>query len=245
MEVYVVHSREIYGLGESVLFQGRNLVIGKVVSRLEGSELCHIYHLTAKNNGLIPRRQHDGIRGFSLKATVSQVEKDMVQVEILEDENKERSGKRWFSYSTVYSTPDGTGWYCMPEPGDQVRLTFSDHEESSAYVSSSVHLGTSGGRSNPAEKSWKNKQNKEVLFTPDSLILQNNDGLSLELLDKEGIRIRSDKGITIQSGKEIQMNSQNGGIHLEAETDLTLTQGSAGIRLADDIKISGGKIFMN
>ncbi len=65
-------------------------------------------------------------------------------------------------------------WYCMPEKGDSVRLYFPNENEAEAYVNSSVNeqSSNSSARSNPDEKSIKNKQGKEVLFQPDRLILK-------------------------------------------------------------------------
>ncbi len=180
-----------------------------------------------------------------MSARITAVEKTMVQVELLEDENKADCGERWLDYATVYSTPDGTGWYCMPETGDEVRLVFPDKEEDNAYVASSVHLGATGGRDRPQEKYWRNKQNKEILFTPDAIILRNNLGLSLELSDEEGIKLVSDKDILLQAKGDIRMNSQGAGIHMAAASKILLRQGAASIKVCDDIRIGGGKIYMN
>ena len=180
-----------------------------------------------------------------MSAWVTAVEKTMVQVELLEDENKADCGARWLDYATVYSTPDGTGWYCMPEVGDEVRLVFPDRDEEHAYVAGSVHLGAAGGRDRPQEKYWRNKQNKEILFTPDAIILRNNQGLSLELSDEEGIKLVSDKDILLQAEGQIQMKSQGEGIHMAADSKILLQQGTARIEMSDAINIGGGKIYMN
>lgn len=77
------------------------------------------------------------------------MEKDQVQVSLAYD--VEGGGKRWFAYSTPYSSPDGTGWYFMPEPGEEIRLHFPTQEEDAAYVVSSTHI-THGNRSDPEVK---------------------------------------------------------------------------------------------
>ena len=137
----------------------------KAASSLKGQELEHVYTLLAKKDGLAGIQCNGRIQGMSLKANVADIAGTKVQIGIQGDENKDRSGYRWFDFATVYSSPDGTGWYCMPEIGDEVRVAFPDGEEGNAYVSSCVHL-EADGRTNPEEKSWKNKQGKEILFTP-------------------------------------------------------------------------------
>ena len=44
----------------------------------------------------------------------------------------------FIEHETVYSSPDGTGWYSMPEVGDTVRLYVPD-KEGRCLVTSSVH----------------------------------------------------------------------------------------------------------
>lgn len=243
--VYYIKTRDIYELGQSVKFQGRRLVVAKVESFLEGSELIHQYKLcTLKSAYEIPQ-QHEQIRGISMRARVTAVERNLVQVQIHEDENRRESGHRWFEYATVYSTPDGTGWFAQPETGDEVRVLFPSADESSAYVSSSVHLETKGGRTNPDHKSWKNKQNKEILFTPDSLTLTNNSGLSIELNDSKGVIINSNRDISIESDGQLSLNSDNGGVTIYGDKSVVVQQGTAQISVKDEIDIAGGKINMN
>jgi len=242
---YVVCSREIYNLGEEVQIDGMNLVVGKIVSRLEGQELYHEYLLITKANGINKPIYNHKISGVSLKALVVSVEKTMVKVQIEKDENKDKCRECWLDYATVYSTPDGTGWYCMPEIADEVRVVMPDYKEEHAYVASSIHLGSDGGRTNPNEKSWKNRQKKEVLFTPESIILQNNKGMMIELSDQRGISIISDKDIIVRSDGDIQIKSNEAEVKLSAANELLMQQGTARIQLDNEINIGGGKIYMN
>ncbi len=241
---FEIISREVYEPGDYILFENREWVIGKAVSRLNGQELEHIYSLHKKEDGYVMLENNCLLRGISLKANVMDVDGSKIQVCIQGDENKEHSGCRWLDYATVYSAPDGTGWYCMPEKGDEVRVTFPDSDEDHAYVSSCVHL-ESEERVHPDEKSWKNKQGKEILFTPNALILRNNQGLSVELSDKEGIKIFSGQNIEIQAEGDIRMGSRAGGIRMAASDSVTISQGGACIQMTDAINISGGKIYMN
>ncbi len=241
---YVVRTREIYNLGEQIEFDGVRLIVGRAASRLEGQELYHEYYLISETGGsVVPVYHH--FTGLSLKARVTAVEKTVVQIRIEEDENKEACGSRWFDFATVYSTPDGAGWYCMPEVGDEVRIVFPDDREEHAYIASSVHLNSSGGRNNPEEKSWKNRQNKEVLFTPDAIVIRNNNGMLVELSDTKGISLVSDKDIIVQSGGNIQINSQGAQVSVFAGERILMQQGAAKVQVDDEINICGGKIYLN
>lgn len=241
----IVQTRDVYGLGENIKFEGKDFIIGEIRSWLEGQELYHEYRLVTKTGGLLDPIYNNRISGISLNAEITGVEKTEVQIRLLDDENRQNCGKKWFDYATVYSTPDGTGWYCMPEIGDQVRMVIPDNVEEHAYVASSIHLDAAGGRGNPSEKFWKNRQNKEILFTPVSIVLKNNQGLQVELSDDEGIKIASDKDIIVESQKDIQIISRSAGINMNAANMLSMQQGAAQIRIDNAISIGGGKIYMN
>jgi hypothetical protein len=245
MGVYGVKTRHIYELGQFVLLEGKKLVVSRIHSYLEGGELVHEYSLCGLETAYRTRLPCNHLKGVSLKGKVTDVERDKVKVLLHEDENQKNCGERWFDYATVYSTPDGTGWFVMPEIGDEIRLLFPDAEDAWAYVSSNVHLETEGGRINPDHKSWRNKQEKEILFTPDTLLITNNKGLFIELSDDNGITISSNRSIVIESDEAVQINSQNAGVSVYGDRNVAIQQGAASINIQDAINVSGGKINMN
>lgn len=90
-----------------------------------------------------------------------------------------------------------------------------------------------------------NRQKKEILFTPNSLILTNNNGISIELSDEQGIKIMSNKSIMLKASQTIQMNSDSGEIEITAAKSIDMRQGSAQLQIADKIQMAGGKINLN
>ena len=244
---FLIKRREIFRLGERVTLNDKALTIYSIETNLEGSELYHTYHLTAATGFSSKEIFNEDLIGLSLNARVTAVQRASVQVSIQGDENSAHTGARWFPYSTPYSTPDGTGWYCMPEAGDEVRLYFSCEKESMAYVSSSVHLDSAAGdeRVNPDFKSIMNKQKKEVLFTPGSLLLTNNAGMSIELSDAEGIKIVSDKAISIQSKKSVNITSATDKLEIQAPESIVLEQGGTQMMLQDKMFFKGAQLRLD
>lgn len=135
---YTVQLRDVFYVGEKVRLNGQELRVSRVESHLRGSEIYHNYALKAENGFRVPRAYNVKAIGVSLKGTVLEPMKDVVKVSVSEDENQEGCQTRWFPYSTVYSSPDGIGWYCMPEPADTIRLYPSD-DEREAYVSNAIY----------------------------------------------------------------------------------------------------------
>ncbi|WP_431087462.1 hypothetical protein [Paenibacillus sp. 8b26] len=103
----------------------------------------------------------------------------------------------WFPYSTVYSSPDGSGWYVTPEAGDQIRLYFPDEREQHAFAASSVDLASSDPvkRSDPAVKSISTKYGKQVVFKPGAVEIINSGQIAREKLNKELKELDSGKYI--------------------------------------------------
>lgn len=238
--VYKYRSREIHDIGDRVIFKNGQYYICQVESRYSSGELIHEYYFVQKSVFAAYKLFSECIAGISMMGTVKAVKEDKVCIEIEEDEYKTKH-RRWFPYSTVYSSPDGTGWYCMPEIGDQVRLHFPDEDEEHAYVISAVHVHTEDERINPDYKSFKNKYKKEIRFTPEKLLLTNNTGSFIEISDEDGIHIQSNKGIRICSKGQITVYSEEGSVTLDASEFLRLQQKETMIKLNDDIILSGGE----
>lgn len=158
------------------------------------------------------------------------------------EKNQENSGKYWFSFSTVYSSADGSGWYCMPEIGDRVRLYFPASQESKAYVASAYHEEGSSLRQHPERKFWRNKDGKEIQLSPERIVLTNNDGTYIELSDNDGIEIVSEGSVTIKAKENLHIRSQESSIELSAPKQIYLKQGNTEMNLGGNVSMQGAKI---
>jgi hypothetical protein len=244
---YLYCTREIYRLGEQINFNDKPMYIYKIETKHNKGELLHTYYLKSLNGFLVAKTFNANAIGVSFYSVITSVEKDIVQISINDDENKVGCGSRWFPYSTVYSTSDGTGWYCMPEVGDAVRMYIPTEDEAKSYIISSTHLSSSSSdeRVNPDFKSIMNKQKKEVLFKPDSLIFTNNNGMSIEILDNEGIKIISDKAIIFESDEAIEMTSTQSTVTVSSPQSITFNQGDTTTQLKKNIAFNGAQIHLD
>lgn len=240
MQELTVCSREIWRIGDWVSYQGREYFAWKMVTEYGQAECIHTYYLRTKEAIRTMPISYRGMAGCSFMATVTDVKRDKVQIEVEQDEWGAADGKKWFLFSTVYSSGDGTGWYCMPEIGDSVRLYVPEKEED-AFVISAVHKETDSARQNPDCKSWKTKYGKEILFTPNSILLTNNQGMMVEMDDEQGITIASDRNITIEAEENLTVSSANASLLVAAEKVLQVKQGGTAMTLEKDIVFTGGE----
>jgi len=239
---YVVEHRDIYAVGDLVKFQNMELYVERIITSFSGQELVHTYYLRHKSGLRTPRRYNSRMIGASLDAQVLDVQKDEVQVQITNDENAAQTIVQWFPFATVYSSPDGTGWYCMPEPGDQVRVYMPDQEEAHAVVFNALHVA-SEARNDPDIKSMRNKYGKEIRFTPNTLVMTNNTGMEISIIDDEGIRIDSNKNIFIKADGNIDISS-GAGLSMLAADSVIVQQGGTSLVVDDNVAFTGGKLRM-
>lgn len=244
-QYYEVRSREYTELGEKVIFQGKEFYVYESESTYTGDELVHKYILRRKGGFSVVKNYNTRITGASLSGTVLAVKNDTVKIKLDVDGKQDEETAQWFAYSTVYSSEDGTGWYCMPEKNDKIRLYFPDEKEEDGYVISSINTdnGTTAGisdrpRSNPDRKSISNKYQKQIELTPTSIMLTNNKGMRICLDDEKGINITSDKKVTIESMNELSIKSDER-LDVEALSSIQLLQGSTKLRLEDEITVEG------
>lgn len=239
---YKFMSREIYELGSRITLNGRALIVAAIHSHYNHAQLEHHYTLKTESGLRQPKTYNALLTGASINGKVIDVQNDQVKVHTEIDSSQPVNQAKWFPYSTVYSSPDGAGWYCMPEIGDQVRLYFPDSIEENAFVSSSVHLLGADNRNDPDLKIWKTKYGKEMRFSPDSILITNNNGLSIELSDADGIKMSSDKSIEIVADQDVSITSTSAMVEISALKKAVISQKGASITIQKDVIFKGAKV---
>lgn len=242
---YEVKSREIYNLGETVNFNSRIMCIARIHTVYQKAECIHEYFLMPEQKLGLKKRFNEKIAGCSLYGIVTAIEKDKVQVDFTDTmntaESKHENTKIWFLFSTVYSTPAGAGWYCMPEEGDRVRVYFPTEQEEDAYVISAVHTKNAPNRQNPDYKSIKNKYGKEIILTPDKIAITNNKGMTIELDDETGINMKSNKDIHFIAQEQILVSSSQESIMLAGKESVAINQSGTSILVDKNILFHGSE----
>lgn len=235
---YSVDSRQIRQLCEGVTVHGSPCYIYRIRGYMKGQELRFEYTLRSLAGFEVPETYNERLSGVSLMGTVREVSGIRVRMDISSEDDLTYGNPMWFLFSTVYSTPDGTGWYCMPEPGDRVRLYIPGNQEKEAYVISAVHMENEQGlRKDPEEKSIRTRWQKEIRLTPDKIVLTNHKGISITLDDNEGIIIKSSRKIQIISDSEVEIKGSR--VQIEGQSGVLLMEGPNMLMVRDGIKEQG------
>lgn len=140
---YEIQEQEMMELGEQIELWGKKYYVVGTKSYLDGHQMWSNILLKRQKGVSVPKQYNDRIVGASMDGRIMEVQEAQVKIKLSADGAGEE--KRWFPFSTVYSSPDGSGWYCMPEVGDEIRLYFPTIKEKHAYVISAVHLPVNEG----------------------------------------------------------------------------------------------------
>lgn len=260
---YEIESDEPANIGDIVQFQGKELYVCRVNAYISRGVLLFYLTLTTKNGMIQMFQMHEKVVGVSLNATIDEIENDRVKVtfQIDKEANHDPGKQYFFSYSTIYSSKDGSGWYCMPEIGDSVRIYFPDGIEEHSYAISSIHdgvdpnmqIGSSNGkgedeytgqRDNPSVKSLRNKNGKEIRLTPGGIYII-ADGTTITLMDEGGVSVVSDQNIEFKSDQNIVISAeQDVSIVGLAGAYLSCSE-TASIRLEDNVEVIGQEVKAN
>lgn len=240
---YEVTTNIIMNLYNQVSFNGRKLVVYRCEIEMVGGQLRNKYILRDDKGVKVRKIYNDKIAGVSLQGRVLATQNDDVKVSLeIDGSPTETDGAKWFKFATIFSSPDGTGWYCMPEKEDVVRLYFPDNEEDNAYVINSLHYPYSTSneslRSDPSVKSFSTKYGKEIIMRPGGIDIISG-GSSMSLSDDGGIEVSSDSQISM-SGSSISISG--GDVSINGSGGVTLTQAGASITINNDVIMSGSKI---
>lgn len=235
---YLVDSRQIYDLCEYMMVNNMTYYIYQIRGYMDKQELRFEYILRSLAGFEVREIYNERLSGVSLMGTVKEVSGIRVRIDISCEADISYGNAIWFLFSTVYSSPDGSGWYCMPELGDRIRLYIPGHQEKEAFVISAVHMDNEHGlRENPDEKCIRTIHQKEIRLTPDKIVLTNHKGLSITLDDNEGITIKSNQKINIISENEVEIKGAR--IQIEGQSGVIMMEGPNMLMVRDGIKEQG------
>jgi hypothetical protein len=232
---FIVETLQYYPLGSRVKFKEIELVVAqstamikKGVLRYE-SLLCPEYGL--KQKPMVNRQ----ILGAAMEGKVIDVDKDRVRVQLEIDPKQDREKAWWFLYAAFYTAEGNSGFYCMPELGDYVRVYFPTGREETAVAVNSVRKDKEGPKTqDPEVKYWGTNHDKELMMSGKELTLtaknQEEGEFRIKLNDDDGIEIRSDKAIHLKARKNLTFDLGRKAT-LKAKNELQLICGSSSIDL--------------
>ncbi len=238
---YKVTSEILMGIFEPIVIQGASFAIHSCRYSFATQEMWGTYELQSAKGLTRTAVYPMHLIGVALNGTVVNVSGTKVQVAMVIDGSNMERAVYWFPYSTLSASSDGSGWYCMPEIGDDVRIYFPSKQESEAIALSAVSnynapQGSEDRMGDPNSRYLRTKSGQELALAPDYIRLSCGQGVSALTIQSDGkvkvqsqstvraiaqeeIYIHAEENVTIHVSEGFVMNSLNGGmIHSQEGT---------------------------
>ncbi|MGG1877954.1 MULTISPECIES: contractile injection system protein, VgrG/Pvc8 family [Paenibacillus] len=246
---YEVETSRVLDLGNAIEFKGRLLYVRSSCSEMRDGLLVHRYVLCTRR-GLRQRKLYnERIIGASIQGTVIGVKKDTVQIHLYMDESQSKDSAHCFPYASMYTAEGNSGWYCMPEVGDHVRVYFPSSKEEEGVASSSVRQNSDEGESNklgnPDMKYFRTAAGKELLMGPEEIVITGKDGeIFIRLNESGGIEISSSQMIKLIATEDIMIEAgQN--VAISAKDEISLTCKESSLLMNGQTKLIGTELNTN
>jgi phage baseplate assembly protein gpV len=242
--VYQIESYDIVSIGSQITYKGTPWYIESAERRLKDGLLKNRYCLRQKESLKVLPYYNGNITGISIDGNIASVKRSQVQVNM---EIEAGDGdKYWFPFSTVAASTDGSGWYCMPENGESVRVYFPIDDEKEAYVVTNVkgHKSQAGNSSdsmgNPNHRNIQTAQGNQVQMTGEGVLITAGNGQGSIFLKKSGeVVLDAKKDITILAAENLNITAKND-LTVKSQTSIQVSCGSGA-----DIEVKKGTVGLH
>lgn len=240
-------------IGDRISVNGKDSIIKGVDAVLTDGILRMRYELMHAGGSVVGTaapKTFCPAAGRMVNGIVKEVKKDKLKVHLKDIDTKYTNGsgiqetQDWlFPFSTVYSSSDGSGWYCMPEKEDKVKIFFPTGHEEEAFAASSVFANPP---SNPRNKVWKAPGGKEILLADEGMYIIGKSGkIYINLTDEKGVEIYSDKEINVMSDTKVNICAANE-VHIVAKNEIIIGTEEAYIDIDKDSAVMAArKVLVN
>lgn len=125
-------------LYSEVEYQNENFSVAEIEYKNIGNVLYEF--VTLQNaSGILQKSIYPmELVGSALEGNILNVKGEKVQIHLKIDDGCQGNDCYWFPFSTPSASQDGSGWYCMPEKGDQVRVYFPSKRTGDVVAVSAV-----------------------------------------------------------------------------------------------------------
>lgn len=239
---YIISSEQLMGIFDTAAVQGQPLAVYAYQYSFEQQEMIGTYCLQSAKGLVVQASYPMHLIGAALMAKVVRVSKNKIQAAMEIDGAHIERAVHWFPYSTLSASPDGSGWYCMPEIGDDVRIYFPSKQEAEAIALSAVSnydapQGGSDRMQDPNNRYFRTKYGQELALNADSVKLScNEDKSSITILTDGTIRIQAQESVNVQAKEKITLHAENE-LSIRVKDQFLMQSNQGGLVLSEGNKI--------
>lgn len=212
--IYEVQSYQIAYLMDNITHNGKTLYIKQLTTEIRESLLVSHYDLQPKEGLSIARIYPMHLVGVAIEGEILVPQAENVKVHLRIDQSQDVAKACWIPYSTMSASTDGSGWYCMPEVGDTVRVYFPTKYTKDAVALSAVSIydeptGGEDRMQNPDVKYLGTVHDKEMKLAPEGIRISCNGNIAVLSVGEDGkISLYGDKSIVVVAEENLIINAK-------------------------------------
>lgn len=247
---YVIASEQLMGIFETALVQGQPLAAYAYRYSFDAQELTGTYWMQSQKGLSVQASYPMHLIGAALMAKVVEVKKNLIRAAMEIDGTHTERAVHWFPYSTLSASPDGSGWYCMPEIGDDVRIYFpSKVEEAVALSAVSGYEAPQGGSDrmqDPDSRYLRTRFGQELALNPNEASLSCGGMSGIRILSDGSLNIYAKETVCVQASEKITLHAEeNLTIHVKEQFQMQSMQGGQLTAMEGKIFIRGTEVKLD
>lgn len=235
-----IQTSENYSMGDKIVMNQELYTIIEKTACIEKEQLLFTYRIKNREELHISINHNKGIKGISIEGTILAIDDDRIKLHLCIDETQDEENAYSYPFAVPYVAEGNTGWYMMPQIGENAFLYIPSEDENEAYISTVMHRE---GNSNPymAEESVHSigtEDDKSLVMGKNEISFQSeNNEFFITMMEEEGIAVVSDEEIQLVAGKKCSLQGKT--IKMYAKERITLTTKKTSIIVDSAVDISG------
>ncbi|WP_051290032.1 EndoU domain-containing protein [Paenibacillus massiliensis] len=240
---HIIESETQAQPGDEVEWAGTNWTIGEITTSIQRELLLHEYRLMPEGSIHKPLRHNARLTGAILEGKVLEVKEDHLRVHLEVDEQQDPAKAWWFPYGTLYSAEGHSGWYVMPEVGDQIQVYFPNVREAEAVATASIRRAKSASAklADPQVKVWGTAAGKSIELTPSELTLTASSGKVDIRLHSGGVQVSSDSSLSVSAKSRLSLHA-DGRVQVDAGSAIYLHAGGSSLVLDGETDLRSAQV---
>jgi len=222
---YRMRSENHYNLGDSVIIDGKMLVIVHKSLRYERSGIEVVYTLGHEEDFSVSFHHNRHIAGLELSGTVLECDGQRIKMLLDIDSNREDYEKTWFFYAPITNN----AMYTMPLKTERVMLQWQSEVDHDALIVRPVRQNYD--IPHHSNRHLLTEHNSRMMMIPDLMVYENPVG-SIQWLKSRGFNIPTSKGFLLMAGKDISIISNS---QIEIRSPERITFGRTNTRSSIDM----------
>jgi hypothetical protein len=246
---YKIASEHLLGIFSEVEIEGHPYSVYSYRYSFVGHEMEGLYSLQSPEGLTVVPSYPMQLIGAAMAGKITAVSGTKVRAALKIDGGHTERAVHWFPYSTLSASPDGSGWYCMPEIGDSVMIYFpSKHEEEAVALSAvSNYVAPKGGRdrmADPNSRYLRNRFGQELMLCPEYARLScGGETSQVTVLDSGRIDIVARDKVTVEAQETIYLHAEEDvSFRMANKFEADSTDGGQLICYEDKVYMNGTKV---